>query len=206
MPLLAVFVVPLGAPEKWEQLRYKKIPSHEVSFEASGLLLDVKNSASPLVYPLVPSLRIKKITVSATLAGGLEFSPSGPQGEKGSDDFVLRVGLVEAGDRKLSWFERQVAPEWVLKLHALGPGKKGLKRVLFLNVASQNLDWKERVHPLSDLLTERIVARAAPEFTFTETFEGEGIETLGLWVSADADDLKQSYQLVIKEIRIETNE
>ena len=200
--LLGVFVIPLSDPASWEQLKYDKLPSHQITHSEQGLKIEVNKSASPLIYPLKTIKLVKRISVTGTLSTNLIFPEGKVQGEKGYDDFMLRVGLVEKGKKTLNWAEKKLAPEWVLKLYSLAPKDSGLKRVLFLNLASQDLAWKQREHPLSDLLQERIVGKASRSFTLSQSFE-QPLEVAALWISSDGDDLKQSYSVTITEIKLE---
>lgn len=200
--LFGIFIIPLNDPVSWEQLKYNKLPFHQVVHSEQGLTIKVNKSASPLIYPMEKVKLVKRISVIGTISNNLIFPKGRIQGEKGSDDFMLRVGLVEKGKKTLNWAQKKLAPQWVLKLHSLAPKNSGLKRVLFLNLASQDLTWKEREHPLSDLLQERIVGRATESFNFTESFD-KPLEVAAIWISSDGDDLQQSYSITIKEIKLE---
>ncbi len=200
--MLGVLVIPVKSPLGWEVLSYKNIKANTVTWSEQGMEISVKSSASPVIYPLSTHQRIKKINFKGTVRGVLKFPTGLEQGEKGADDFVLRVGLVLPGKTRLGWFERKIAPDWVLKLQSLAPKNAGIEKVLFLNLSSQTLRWKEREHPLSKYFVERIVGLATPEFSIEEIFEGP-IDVAALWISIDGDDSKQSFEVNLSDIRLE---
>jgi hypothetical protein len=48
--MLAAFVVPLNDGSGWQNLEFSKIPANQVSFSKQGLKVEVKKSASPLIF------------------------------------------------------------------------------------------------------------------------------------------------------------
>ncbi len=200
--LLASFLIPLNDPRGWELLAYKNIQANTVTWSKRGMEITVKNSASPVIYPLSSPKRVRKVAFKGTLRGGLVFPPGLTQGERGADDFVLRIGLVLSGTARLGWFERKIAPDWVLKLQSLAPKDAGIEKVLFLNLSSQKLPWTQRVHPLSKYFEERIVGEASAEFSIEETLV-RPVDVVALWISVDGDDTKEGFSVTLSELRLE---
>jgi hypothetical protein len=205
MLLPAMFIIPMQTPEGWQKLEYKNIPSHSVTWDKSGMNVQVKQSASPLIYAFPDSKKIKSISVTGTIEGRLQFPEGKIQGEKGADDFELRVGLIIPGSRVMSWWEKKIAPAWLVTLQSLAPAGMGIEKVIFLNQTRQELNWKTRLHPLSKYFEEHNLGMIAEnqknielKYTFAET-----VAVNGLWLAIDGDDLKQSFKIVIKEILLE---
>ena len=110
--------------------------------------------------------------MSGKISGLLNVSP-GKQGSKGFDDYTLRVGLVESGTRRLSRREKLMAADWVKTLFSLAPPGTGITRIHFFNLGTlASQVGKTRVHPMSDLIEETVVAvpEAGGHFSFTHRF------------------------------------
>ncbi len=200
--LSAVILVPLE-PGSWKQIPYGSVPTHLLSNEL-GLKIAVKESASALVYKFDKPLRIKNVAISLTQEGVINYQAK-KIGEKGADDFPLRLGFVIAGEKKLSWGQNLIAPKWVKELYKLAPKDKGLDRVHYLVVAQEKPLYAKRFHPFSELLEEEIVG-IVEKGQFQGTLSAPEGEVLGLWVSADGDDTKSTFNMTINQLKIETND
>ena len=198
------FRVPLDSSNRWQVLHYKNIPANKTTFSKSGLEISVRDSASPLVYPLEKPLLITRVRVKAKLEGTLEVNPA-RQEEKGSDDYVLRIGLVVPGERKLTFVQRKTAPDWIKALFKLAPAGTGISRVQFFNVAAaKDQIGKTRQHPASDLLHEKVVAVPGPNGVLDFSFSlDQPIETLAIWISSDGDDTKSQYRVQLRQLEFE---
>ena len=196
--------VPVGDLPAWKTLAFRNIAANTVTANDEGLHIAVRKSASPLVYKLEAPLKVTAVTVDASWAGALNLPENTVQGEKGADDFVLKLGVVEAGDRKLNWLQRRIAADWLQQLFKLAPAGTGVRRINFLSTTQQQaLVGTARVHPLNDLLFEtRVTYLPAPgEFTMTYRFP-EPVDVLGLWISADGDDTASNFDLQIRRITL----
>ena len=199
----AATAVPLTDARAWQQLQYRNRPPHKLRFSASGLHIDVEGSAMPLIHPLPAKLRVAGVRVRGRIEGTLTIPP-GKQGEEKFDDYVFRLGLVEPGERRLNFVERQVAAEWVRRLYALAPEGTGISGIQFLNVGADPAHLgRERRHPLSDLITERVVALPAPDGRFDFAYRLERpIEAIAVWLSSDGDDTGARYGVDIESIEL----
>lgn len=198
--------IPVSSGENWQVLKYSSIPANEVSFGTEGLAISVDKSASPIIYPLASPLNIKSIRIAGTVSNLITMSDTATQGEKGNDDFVIRVGLVIKGDKKLNWFQKKIAPEWVNTLYALAPKSTGIDHILFLNATQHhNLVGARRVHPLTDLIKEQFVWSHSSngEFLF-EVDLPEAKDVLAIWLSSDGDDTSSTYNLTYRKIEVQT--
>jgi len=194
--------VPLAAPDGWQTLSFRGIPPNRVGFGPGGLTIMVDKSAGPVVWPLDRPVKVRTLRVGGSLTGAVRTTPE-RQGQKGADDFALRVGLVEAGTRRPGIVERRFAPEWVRRLFALAPPGQGVGQIRFFNLglAESQIGW-QRTHPLSDLLSESVVAvpDAAGRFDFTA--EASGATVLALWLSADGDDTDSSFTVQVTTVEL----
>jgi hypothetical protein len=125
------------------------------------------------------------------------------QGLQGADDFVLRVGLVEAGTRRPSFVERRLAPGWVRFLFSLAPPDQGVGRIRFFNLglSASQIGWA-RTHPLSSLIHETVVAAPEPDGTFTIVAQAPDTPVLALWLSADGDDTSSRFTVRVDALEL----
>lgn len=199
-----LFVVPLDRGNGWQVLTYDGIPRHETRFSDAGLQIVVARSASPVVYRLPAPLRVRRLHVRGRIDGRLNVTAA-RQGQRGHDDFAMRVGLVEPGDRRLRGVARLFTPEWLRQLHDLAPPGTGISQVRFFNlgVAGTRIGTRRR-HPLSDLLHEEIVATPNHDGTFeiSASFD-RPLTTIALWISADGDDTGSSFVVTLERIEVE---
>ena len=195
--------IPLDDDESWQVLSYRNIPSHVVDFSTLELRIQVDRSAAPLVYPLSAPMAVARLTVRGRVDGDLRVEPE-RQGEEGFDDYVLRAGLVLTGSRRLGGFRRMFAPEWVKRLYALALPNQGISNVRFFNVGTDpGQIGQRRVHPLSDLLEEEVVAVPRADGTFElDVSLTPPVEALAVWLSSDGDDTGSVFTVLVESITL----
>ena len=187
----------------WNLLSYRSIPSHTISNSDGALKIAVKRSASPLVtmFPGKPSGRI--LEIEAKINGQLDLAKT-PQGEKGADDFRLRVGLIFAGEAVIDPFQLSLAPPWIKKLSSLLPEGTGISHVQFWNTyLDPNLANLQRNHPTSELWREHFILKVEQDGRIRQQVEiEETAELLGVWISTDGDDTGSCFDVRIEKLRI----
>jgi hypothetical protein len=203
-PRVAVSVlVPLNDPANWQLLQYSQLPPHRVRFSPQGLEIAVDGSAMPVIYPLAKPVQVRSVRVSGRLEGALRLPPA-RQGEKNFDDYALRVGLVEPGERTLNFVQRQLAAPWVRKLFELAPKGSGISRIRFFNVGTAKEQiGRQRQHPLSDLIVEKVVAVPATDgrIEFLHPLE-KPLDVIAVWLSSDGDDTGSRFTVLVEEIEL----
>lgn len=207
MAVAATIEVPVSDLQQWTSLSFSSIPANTVSVENDSLQLSVEKSASPLVYKLDEPTTLASLTLKARWSGSLNIPQGAVQGASGADDFVLKLGVVEAGDRTLNWLQRRIAADWIQQLFKLAPKGTGVKRIHFLSTTLQRgLLGSSREHPLSDLLYEsRITYLESPgAFEMVYQFD-EPVLVLGLWISSDGDDTGSTFDVSIEQITLNAN-
>lgn len=206
MPIVIVLVLalPLSTPAAWKVLSYRGIPGNAVAFGADGLGIAVNRSAGPVVHRLAEPRVVTGIRASGVVTGQLETTAD-RQGETGADDFVLRIGLVEAGSRRPTFLQRRLAPSWVRELFALAPPGSGVAQIRFFNLglASSQIGWTRR-HPLSDLVLEEIVAAPGEDGRFEVDARFAPITVLGVWLAADGDDTGSRFHVRLEGLSLVT--
>jgi hypothetical protein len=197
--------VRLGDQASWQVLRYSSLPPHRLRFSAEGLEIAVDGSAMPLIYPLPGLIRVTGIRVKGRLEGALRV-PAGRQGEKNFDDYALRVGLVERGERTLNFVQRRLAAPWVRKLFELAPEGSGISRIHFFNVGTEKTQvGARREHPLSDLIVEQVVAAPGTDGRFDFAYRLQRpLESLAVWLSSDGDDTGSKFTVLVERIELQT--
>ncbi len=200
--------IPLDQADGWQVLEYSGIPSHEIDFTPDGMIIAVRQSASPVIFPIEPQI-VTTLKVSAEIAGVFRLKPY-RQGDKGNDDFLLRVGLVYEGDQTLNFIQRSFAAKWIKVLFDLAPRGTGVERIQFYNAYSDPLlTDTARVHPLSELMSEHFITyvpEAVADELRTIQFEVQpetDRRVLALWISSDGDDTKSSFRVKIHEIELQ---
>jgi hypothetical protein len=196
--------VPLNDEHRWHALKYDNRTPHTLRFSESGLEISVRHSAMPLLCPLPQPVRVNSIHVKGRIIGSIGVTAE-KQGKKGYDDYSLRVGLVEPGATTLTVRERRAAADRVKALFDLAPAGRGITKVHFLNlgVDRSEIGWA-RQHPLSKLLEEEVVAAPQSDgsFDFVHVFNPP-MEVCAVWISADGDDTKSSFQTIINQLDFE---
>ena len=198
--------VPVYDLKPWTVLSFNKIKPNQVSVVDGALHIVVRGSASPLIYKFDEPTFISGITVVASWDGELRIPAGATEGDENADDYVLKFGIVEAGNRKLNWFQRGVAADWIKQLFQLAPKNSGVNRINFLSTTQQQeLLGTSRTHPLSDLLYEtRVLYLDTPgRFEMTHEFS-EPVKSLGLWISVDGDNTGSDFDLQLESIRLQT--
>lgn len=188
---------------QWQVLQYNAIPANRVTQLTNGLEIRVHASASPLIYVFDQPRTIRQISVSGNMGELPDIPPGVHQGDKGADDFPLRLGLVLSGDKTLNFAQRLIAARWVRTLFDLAPAQSGIDRIDFLNLANPGpLAWRKREHPDGGgLYTETIVSQISSNQPYYLDYTLASPEkVLALWISSDGDDTRSTYTLTINDI------
>jgi hypothetical protein len=198
----AAVVIPLGTPEAWTELAFRKIAPNKVSYTAEGIQIQVKESASPLIYKFPSLQNISAIEVELEITGDLK-----PQALGFAEDSAFRIGLVGKGEKTLNRMQKLFAPAWVEKLFSLAPAGVGLDKIYFFNLgeATQQIG-ASRVHPKSELMSEEIVTIRRPgqnKYRLTKTLS-PGLATAAIWISVDGDETKSEFATKIQKITLTT--
>jgi hypothetical protein len=93
----------------------------------------------------------------------------------------------------------------VRKLFELAPKGRGISRIQFFNVgADQGQIGRQRQHPISDLIFEKVVAapRADGRFDFVHELEAP-LETIAVWLSSDGDDSGSQFTVRVEQIELQ---
>lgn len=202
--LMAAFAIPTQKATLWEQESYSRVPKNEVSFSENGMLIRVNSSASPLIYPLDSTRKVAGFRVRGEFRGLPKFSDVSVQGEKGADDYALRVGFVVPGDKRLTGLKKILAPAWIVHLYSKVPKGSGLDRIQFFNVTQNPKQvGLHRVHPLSDLIQEDFFAAVSNPgpFDYEYVFK-QPLDASAIWISIDGDDTKSGFDVVISSIEL----
>ncbi len=204
---VAAVDVPVNDLAGWTVLSFNKIRPNEVAIDNGALNIGVRGSASPLIYGFETPLQITGIKLVASWQGELRIPEGLTQGDENADDFVLKFGVVEAGDQTLNWLKRRIAADWIKQLFLLAPKGSGVRRINFLSTTQQaGLLGTTRTHPLSELLTENRVVHLQGPGRFEMNYEFPApVKALGLWISADGDDTGSNFDLTIESITLTTD-
>lgn len=187
----------------WVEISYKSIPKNRFEISPDAVKIDVRSSAGALVYAFTKPIRISYLEVRGEVQNLLE--PAKKIGSKHPDDFLLRIGPVRAGERRLRFFERFFAAPWILELDQIASKvNRGFGYLdLYLVASLPGPEWTTRDHPSSDFIHETVALRLpkSGEFTLKKEFlKEDDLEALGLWLGADGDDSASSFQVKLNKI------
>lgn len=202
--LFASFMVPTTQVSEWKIEQFSNIPKNEVSFSEKGLLVRVNASAGPLIYPLKSKTKITGFKITGEFRGLPKFAKPSLQGEKGHDDFAMRLGFVVPGDKQLTGLKKIFAAAWVKRLYEQVKDGSGIDSIRFFNV-TQNLERVgfSRQHPGSDLLIEEFFASVKDSGPFSYDFQlKQPIDAVAIWISIDGDDTKSKYDVLISNLEL----
>jgi len=203
--LAGAIALPVQQIDNWQILQFSNIEPNRVSFSSEGMEVNVKASASPIIYPLDEPRLVSRVEVSGELSNLLSVEAE-KQGQGDNDDFTLKVGLVVTGDKTLNGFQKLFSAKWIRTLFELAPEGTGVDNIYFLNAVqdSRQLGLK-RQHPLSELIYENNVwlLDKPGEFAFVHRLD-EPREVIAVWLSIDGDNTGSSYSTLIRSLRLES--
>lgn len=204
--LLGVLIIPTESLKNWTIEQFSKIPKNEISANQEGMQIKVENSASPLIFPLSTDKKVIGFKVKGEFFGLPKFSEVSNQGEKGFDDYVMRIGFVIRGDKKLTGIKRVFAADWVKNLYSLVQDSSGLESVLFFNVTQNEKQLgKQRTHPSTDLFIENFfeLVKNPGAFNYEYRLQNQK-DVAAIWISVDGDDTKSSFKVLISKLELLT--
>lgn len=201
---LTASVLYLGTNSEWQALSFDGVDSNEVSFSDPGMEIRVSNSASPVLYLFPEPQMVQSVSARGRIEGRLNLSPdvtwlSAP------DDALLRVGIIETGDRRLSALQKLAAPNWIKKLETLvSSGDSGVGSIHCFHLLPRR-DWlgKVRTNPNVSLFREEVVATPNEDGSFLLRGEvAPPVEAHGIWILADGDDTGSEFTVFIEKIEV----
>ena len=203
--LFAALVIPTTNLTDWKIEQFSRIPKNEVTASAKGLLIRINGSAGPLIYPLKAKAKISGFRVTGEFLGLPKFTNPSLQGEKGFDDYPLRLGFVIPGEKKLSGLKKMFAAQWVKSLYEQVQDGTGLDSIRFFNVTQNPKQvGQTRVHPASDLFKEEFFADVKHPGPFSYEFHfKQPIEAVAVWISIDGDDTKSAFDILISRLELQ---
>ena len=199
--LAGAIALPVQQTDNWQLLEYSRLDANQVTFTRDGMEVMVDQSASPIIYPLVDPKIVTRVSVTGNLSNLLDLPPD-TQGQKGNDDFSLKIGLVVAGDKTLNPVQKLFSAKWIKTLFDLAPEGTGVDRIYFLNaVQHKNLLGQQRQHPLSELIYENNVWLLDKSGDFSLDYQLESPQkVIAIWLSIDGDDTQSRYTTTIKSL------
>jgi hypothetical protein len=192
----------LFSKDKWVEISFgKKINSNTVEYSEDALKINVDSSASPLVYKFDKVIDVNSFSVDLEINGTMQDAVDKSKFE---DDSYFRLGLVAIGENYLGSVGKLFAPDWVLKLFSLAPEGMGLDKIYFFNLAkNRELIGKERLHPSSKYIYEKIIAaKSGDSLSFKSTL-AKPLKSAALWLSIDGDNTKSKFSVKIKNIKLD---
>lgn len=205
--LFAAIVIPTNNLTDWKTEKFSNVTKNETTVSRNGILIRVNSSAGPMIFPLKSKIKIVGFKIRGEFQGLPKISNSSLQGEKGFDDYPLRLGFVIPGERKLSGFKKMISAQWVKNLYEQVKDGTGIDSVHFFNVTQNSQQvGKTRSHPASDLFKEEFFAEAKHSGPFAYDFQFEKpIEAIAVWISIDGDDTNSAFDVLISSLELKVS-
>ncbi|MFC1781148.1 hypothetical protein ACFLZ8_02665 [Planctomycetota bacterium] len=189
----------------WKVIQFQSKPPNKIVSDKEGLHIGVECSVSLLAYYPNKPVKVNGVLLHGSVTGLPKIQENRLQGDKKSDDFAIRIGLVISGTKKLGKIEKLFASEFVKRICELTPNSEGIDHVLFLNLANYPPPkWQNRIHPIGKgLIRERVacVSNEPGDFTLKIEFE-EPYTVLALCIISDGDHTKSKYKVTVRNIQL----
>ena len=188
-------------PTEWMTISYPKINANTVKQAQDGLHIFVNNSSSAQVYKFEKPISLKEVKIKAHIKGEIKYGLKIP-GSKQADDFPLRLGFILKGKNKLNFFQKAIAPDWLIELNSMSSKFGGLDKVYSLIFYTTKPNFKKREHPFSSYFFEQ-VGGSFKNPKLDEIYKlSIKNEVIGLWLSSDGDDTNSSFEVIVESIDI----
>ena len=166
-----------------------------------GIAMTVVNSSSFLVYAFQSVETISGISWDMRYSGLPAVANRSDESSRNGDDFVLRVGLITAGDRKqVSMF----APDWIKQLAKTMHVAVG--NVVYLVASRHHPRGSTWPSPYSDQLSyvsvTELTDTAHPDWFEVNYTLPAPMRLAGLWLMADGDNTNANFSSAISRLRI----
>jgi len=190
--------------ENWSIIEYNKIKPNNVILSNKKAIIRVANSAGSILHTFPIPKKLNSLSLKLSHKSNLSFK-SNEQGSEGSDDYILRIGVIYEGNKKLGFLERQFAAKWLVDIFDKAPKGSGLSQIYFYNVVSTpSLLGKKRISPSSKYFYE--------DFKFISTKENDSLDMkikldnkrpiIGIWLCFDGDDTGSSFEANLENLVI----
>jgi len=193
---------------QWKIERYSQIPKNEFIAHEEGLLIQVNQSASPLIRALNSIKHVYGFKVKGNFSALPQMDDFSKQGDKRHDDFPLRIGFIVPGEKTLSGFRRLFAPQWIKNLFQLAPKGMGIDSVQFFTVTqNKNHLGQIRTHPSSELIAEHFIHYIDDKGDFSIEYRfPTPLQVVAVWIATDGDHTHSKFNLLIKHLEIYTKD
>lgn len=202
--LLAVVLQLAWVAPEWREITFGDIPANRAVFAADSLRIEVRGSTSALVKQLPENFVAGGVVVSGRIDGELAIPESELWADE-YDDAYLRIGLIEAGGKRLTPLQRIAAPRWIRDLEELfGRDGGGIGKIRCALLAPHS-SWvgETRTNPKAALFEEFVAGAPGADGAFRIEWRwNEPAEIVGLWLQADGDDTGSDFNLTIESVTI----
>ena len=187
--------------DNFKILKYGGIDSHKFVNKEGSLIIEVNDSANPMIYKFDQAKYLSEIAIKVKIKGKIKLKDK-KQGEKKNDDFRFRLGLVFEGDNTISGFQKMFAPEWLKELFKLGEGYRGVDKIQFYTTyQDQSLKDTKRDHYFSEYLKEiHNLFIDEKGIVDQKIYPEKDKKCLGFWIAIDGDDTDSSFTTEIHKI------
>lgn len=194
--------IPFNA-KNWDIIEYRNIKPNQTKFKNNTAFISIDESAGSIIHTLKKPTSIKNIQLAFKHRGNLKSKKL--QGEKGFDDYLLRIGIIYEGEKTLNFLERSFAADWLIEIFDKAPKGSGLSQIRFYNVISdKRILGKERVSPASKYMYE--------VFKYPSYEENGSLninldldpnkKVIAIWLCFDGDDSRSKVDIELKNLKL----
>jgi hypothetical protein len=204
IPMYVAILIPLESG-KWMDLKYSKIPKHKLQFKDKSLIIEVNESASPLIH----ILEKEKLVTNLSLTLKLDQANLDELEMLKTDDYIFRVGLITSGSVTLNFFTRMAASEWLKQLFKKADHFKGVGGVHFCAVSLDKDYLTKSAYKMKDLkyfgLKIKTEFKSHISYGLSQSVYCEwpnALNTIGVWISVDGDGSKSKFKLKLDNLSL----
>lgn len=187
--------------QNWHMVHYSKIKANIVIQKENNLEVSVDNSSSAIVYKFDQVEMIKQIQIMAKMQGFINYLDKDP-GSDHADDFPIRLGFILKGDKKLNFFQRIVAPNWLVELDKISAPLGGIDKVYNLIFYTNKPSFKHREHPSSSYFYEEVAEQILNSKLEAKHNFDQALPVIGIWLSSDGDNTSSKFTILIERVKI----
>lgn len=193
--------IPLSSSTNWSAIFAVPVKQGSATFGANGLQLRIIEDGCTLVHVLETNSMIQRVVAAGTMRGVMK-SPVPLEKQGRPKDFYLRIGIVEKGKRRLSWLEKLLASEWIVRMEQLVPPDVGIGSIKFFSLgADPKLDGRQWKAKYGIVECQLRALKDGEQFELTFDL-AKPQNVLAIWLFADGDESGSKFDVRLTRLEL----
>ena len=184
-----------------QHIQFKRIAATQYRFEKESLKIKVDKSASFLLLPFKQKKIVHTVIFDWQLESGkLNIVDAAEELQRKGDDSVFKLGLIIEGEPRLL---NPFAPDWVRQVNAALAFPSEM--MTYIVADAKHAAGERWPNPYNENI-EMIAARERKlDAGWSEARHhfSEPVSVVGLWLMADGDNSQSTFNVRLKNIRLE---